>query len=143
VKERSSNKKRKSESELEPAKRSPQQHDKQKHQSPNRSEKSSQSSSSTVTNTNRNENWLVPSGRTFNECFIQSNLINECPKHNDVPFCLQFHTKGFCTRGANCWLVHDDPRTLRLDRNFSLFIDKAYKRTTPSSTPTPQITSSN
>ncbi len=89
-----------------------------------------------VTNPRLNSNWKLPEGKSFRECFISSNLIQEAPKHNNTPFCMQYHTTGYCSRGTHCNLVHDDPRDVHLDRNFTSFINKAYKRNPP--TPTHQ-----
>jgi hypothetical protein len=140
IQTRSSSKKRKSENDNEQNKKANYKDDRQVKFGSPKSDRSSSSPTTTVSNNNRNSQWAIPSGKTFSECFINSGLINECPKYNDTPFCLQFHTKGFCTRGANCRLAHDDPRTVRLDRNFNAFIDKAYKRNSPASPtiPSPQ-----
>jgi hypothetical protein len=85
-------------------------------------------SPTSATNHRINPSWRVPEGKSFRDCFITNNLLQETPKINNTPFCLQFHTKGYCTRGAQCQLSHDDPRDVRLDRNFSSFIDRAYGR---------------
>jgi hypothetical protein len=93
--------------------------------------------SQTVQNKNKNSCWLLPQDKSFTEAFIKSGLIHETPTYNSTPFCLQFFTKGFCTRGENCRLSHDDPRDVRLDRNFSAFISKAYGTTNSSESKQP------
>jgi hypothetical protein len=69
----------------------------------------SNNSNQTIQNKNRNQSWLLPSGKSFGETFVQSGLIKDTPQFNNTPFCLKFFTKGFCSRCANCRLFHKDP----------------------------------
>jgi hypothetical protein len=80
---------------------------------------------SPAVNPRPNEQWILPNDKSFREVFITSKLIDDTPKYKDTPFCLQFHTKGSCSRGNTCRLIHDDPRDVKLDKNFYSFISKA------------------
>jgi hypothetical protein len=88
-----------------------------------------------IINPKSNPSWQIPQGRSFKDIFITSKMIDETPKYRETPFCLQFHTRGRCSRGPSCRLIHDDPRDVRLDRNFHSFITKAFSN--PSTTPSP------
>jgi hypothetical protein len=92
----------------------------QKHSPPNRKDPSQ-----AVTNPRINSDWRLPDNTTFKACFIDTKLVNEAPQHNQTPFCLQFHIRGTCSRGANCTLIHEDPRDLHLDRKFTAFVKRA------------------
>jgi hypothetical protein len=75
-----------------------------------------------LTNNRLNPAWQVPPGK--NPALLFQNKANTpttLKNGKQTPFCLLFHTKGTCSRGQTCNLVHEDPRDLGKDAAFTAF----------------------
>jgi hypothetical protein len=74
------------------------------------------------TNHRLNPAWQVPSGKSPALLFQnKTNTPTTLKNGKQTPFCLLFHTKGTCSRGQTCNLVHDDPRDLGKEAAFTAF----------------------
>ena len=81
-------------------------------------------------NDNINPAWTIPAGKDYLAVY---RLRAQSPKGKnkegkDMPFCLNFHTNGKCKRGVGCFLLHDDPRTVKPSKaaEYTAFLAKCF-----------------
>lgn len=79
-----------------------------------------------LNNIRTNPKWLVPTGRTFGECFHEHRDTNKPPMHDGKPFCIQYFISGICKRGTNCKFSYTDPRDTTMETEFNEFCRKGY-----------------
>jgi hypothetical protein len=80
-----------------------------------------------LTNHRFNVAWQVPPGKSPALLFQnKANTPTALKNGKQTAFCLLFHTKGTCSRGQACNLVHEDPRDLGKDAAFTAFHNSTF-----------------
>ena len=77
-----------------------------------------------IDNPNHNPNWKIPMDYNAVGYMKDNAKTYPVPKYQGNMFCVHFHAKGRCMRGANCDFEHQDPRDVGMAEKFESYVKR-------------------
>ena len=77
-----------------------------------------------IDNPNLNQNWKIPMDYNAVGYMKDNAKTYPVPKYQGNMFCIHFHAKGRCMRGANCDFEHQDPRDVGMAEKFETYVKR-------------------